>query len=1644
MAGEKNSTQSSELIVQTPHIVRLAQGIDVSQSPQLAGEVERDAFVHLSRWINNIIHVKVAPDTLRATVGAIPGLGTAFAAYDLICDIVDLGTFDEARKEWGYKVIPNWVTTTIDVVGFVPVMGGAVKGFKPAMRMMLDPKFQLHHIRDHLAAIGQGQALVWMEEMVESKLPTWTPKINDELKASVNGLQSNLNQLAQRPGVKLANSVFGMFGASPVERVNGLLNDVKRHGPEFIDITMKGGKNFPGIITLGKRVLTKGRSQGAVSGNQKARTAPKGESETKAVPRNATTGETNTSHRPQNEQYATRHKAGAGPQQERAPRDDCGCQRTGPGGKPATSKKPVHFATGEEILYHTDFTAPGLVPVDFTRCYRSSHAPYDDSLLGARWTSPYTTSITQHDDGLIYHDFMGRNVPLPNVAIGKSHDEAFESFTLRRLSEHTLVLVYRNGDVDLFQSEGANHYGYHGKQPRRYFLREKQTKAGPILFILPAHEAYGRFRHHPYAALLSPEALLVITDGQSLWLECMPAKEDSLIAASPAARAAISDLAAVHAADQKAGLAVIGSSAHHNNHLIQLPHRIGTIEQILADGTRHTHARYRYAPACDAQGTLLSVGAGLDLVEHTDAAGQPRHYAYASHLLTRYTDRHGFGQNLIWDGASHKARCTRTVADDGTEDTRFTYRPELFETEVQEASGTVKVYQYTGQNLICGIETRHPDGFADYAQRLWTFDGKVAKEIDAAGNTTRFTYDERGNLAAVFSPTGATTRYEYDADNNPIKILDPSGKTWQRQYDGQGNLTAQTDPAGRVTQYAYNAQGQLTGVTDAKGGSKKLFYNDAGQLLSYTDCSGKATRFSYNRLGHLISSTDAVNNVTYYSTDALGRVTVVTRPDGSKEHLEYDAEDRPVRVTDANGKATRYGYNPQGSLTERIDANGHRLAYRYNAALQLVQLVNQNGDHYDFTYDAAGNLIQETGFDGKSTQYVYDSAGYLVESIAGQVRTEYERDGVGQLVAKHVRTPTPRGPLHLITRYRHDALGRLTAASNHEGSVLYRYDEAGNLIEEEQRIQLKAGNQKIERVFTLKHEVDELGNRIETILTNGRKLGIQRYGSGHWIGTLWNGHPLADLERDDLHRETVRQLGRQTQERLTQTKRYDALSRLSAQRLHHRHERLAGRNYFYDPVGNLTQIEDSHRDQIRYDYDPVGQLLKATQPNLIETFQFDPAGNLTDGSPQKTTLVNKAGKDHDKWEDGLDYLTEQPQGETRPTIAPVTRNLLRQYLNMTFDYDREGNTVKKIVKGGKDEQPYSLYLTYDFENRLVKVNKPKPGEVMEAEYRYDAFGRRTVKIVRKLQAAQATGTWGISDRMETVSEDITFFVWDGDVLVQEVQPHKTITYLYEPDSFVPLAQVHSDTPDSEYDPQAAQRKRASDEQRQANDEQDAENLKWLKVTDAKAYELAVKAIEERKRNERQEGFERLAYEAQNDRIYFVNVDHLGTPQEVVREDGKVVWLARYRAWGRVYRLEKNEIRQPFRFQGQYEDEETGLFYNRYRYYDPDTARYLTLDPIGLLGGDNLYRYAPNPIRWIDPLGLAKSGKWEKVGNGRIRIDPPHVENTNQQTHAHCQTKSRKQEVVVNKDGTQSHGSRGDISSLTGTEKDYLRGKGFNL
>jgi RHS repeat-associated protein len=109
-------------------------------------------------------------------------------------------------------------------------------------------------------------------------------------------------------------------------------------------------------------------------------------------------------------------------------------------------------------------------------------------------------------------------------------------------------------------------------------------------------------------------------------------------------------------------------------------------------------------------------------------------------------------------------------------------------------------------------------------------------------------------------------------------------------------------------------------------------------------------------------------------------------------------------------------------------------------------------------------------------------------------------------------------------------------------------------------------------------------------------------------------------------------------------------------------------------------------------------------------------------------------------------------------------------------------------------------------------------------------------------------------------------------------------------------------------------------------------------------------------------------EGEEQRLYYFHTDQIGTPLEMTDADGSIVWQATYKAWGAVERLAVNDVEQNLRFQGQYFDDETGLHYNTFRYYDPEVGRFVTQDPIGLLGGSNLYGYAPNTNGWIDPLG----------------------------------------------------------------------------
>ena len=135
-------------------------------------------------------------------------------------------------------------------------------------------------------------------------------------------------------------------------------------------------------------------------------------------------------------------------------------------------------------------------------------------------------------------------------------------------------------------------------------------------------------------------------------------------------------------------------------------------------------------------------------------------------------------------------------------------------------------------------------------------------------------------------------------------------------------------------------------------------------------------------------------------------------------------------------------------------------------------------------------------------------------------------------------------------------------------------------------------------------------------------------------------------------------------------------------------------------------------------------------------------------------------------------------------------------------------------------------------------------------------------------------------------------------------------------------------------------------------------------------------------------------EGEEQKLYYFHTDQIGTPLEMTDREGQIVWQATYKAWGSVEKLTVNDVEQNLRFQGQYFDDETGLHYNTFRYYDPEVGRFVTQDPIGLLGGFNLYQYAANSIAWIDPWGWSAKpphspdiSKWlEKGGSVHSEIE----------------------------------------------------------
>ena len=411
-------------------------------------------------------------------------------------------------------------------------------------------------------------------------------------------------------------------------------------------------------------------------------------------------------------------------------------------------------------------------------------------------------------------------------------------------------------------------------------------------------------------------------------------------------------------------------------------------------------------------------------------------------------------------------------------------------------------------------------------------------------------------------------------------------------------------------------------------------------------------------------------------------------------------------------------------------------------------------------------------------------------------------------------------------------------------------------------------------------------------------------------------------------------------------------------------------NYLYYGSGHLHQISlddevitDIERDKLhreifrtqgklasRYELDPLGRLKRqiATLNDLTEggkgknkvaagynqtavkrSYGYGRTGNLTHSTDQRTGTthfeydqlgrITKAGSElfaFDPAHNILDIPTEKVK--PYPAPSPVGEGWGEGW--------GEGKTAallsddRSVITDNRLKTYNGTTYYYDELGNLIH-RELADGEVQN--YFYDLHDQLVKAEIFKKDGTKETWSYSydalgrrigkgrlkdgeVSDGLE----EETGFVWDGSHLLQEVHSDGRYTYIYtDPGSYEPLAQVRDWTTE------------------------DGESRQ---------------------------------------QTHYFHCDQIGIPREMTDKDGNLLWFGNYTGWGRLKEETKvtDSAYQPFRLQNQYADRETGLHYNFFRYYEPDAGRFVNQDPIGLWGGDNLYRFSSNIQIWIDPLGLA--------------------------------------------------------------------------
>ncbi|MWR51709.1 DUF4329 domain-containing protein, partial [Escherichia coli] len=808
---------------------------------------------------------------------------------------------------------------------------------------------------------------------------------------------------------------------------------------------------------------------------------------------------------------------------------------------------------------------------------------------------------------------------------------------------------------------------------------------------------------------------------------------------------------------------------------------------------------------------------------------------------------------------------------------------------------------------------------------------RVVKKEHADGSVTQSQFDAVGRLRTQTDAAGRTTEYSPDVVTGLItRITTPDGRASAFYYNHHSQLTSATGPDGLEIRREYDELGRLIQETAPDGDITRYRYDNPHSDLpcATEDATGSRKTMTWSRYGQLLSFTDCSGYVTRYDHDRFGQMTAVHREEGLSQYRAYDSRGQLIAVKDT-----------QGGLTRSME---------YDAAGRVIRLTSENGSHTTFRYDVLDRLIQETGFDGRTQRYHHDLTGKLIRSEDEGLVTHWHYDEADRLTHRTVKGETAE-------RWRYDERGWLTDISHisegHRVTVHYGYDEKGRLTGERQTVHHPQTEALLWQHET-RHAYNAQGLANRCIPDSLPAVEWLTYGSGWLSGMKLGDTPLVEYTRDRLHRETLRSFGR-----YELTTAYTPAGQLQSQ---HLNSLLSDRDYTWNDNGELIRIR-SPRQTRSYSYSTTGRLtgVHTTAANLDIRIPYatDPAGNRL------------------------------PDPELHPdsTLSMWPDNRIARDAHYLYRYDRHGRLTEKtdLIPEGvirtDDERTHQYH--YDSQHRLVHYTRTQYAEpLVESRYLYDPLGRRVAKRVWRRER-DLTGWMSLSRKPQVI-----WYGWDGDRLTTIQNDRTRIQTIYQPGSFTPLIRVETATGELA----KTQRRSLADALQQSGGE-DGGSVVFppvlVQMLDRLESEiLADRVSEESRRWLASCGLTVEQMQNQMDPVYtparkihLYHCDHRGLPLALISKEGTTEWCAEYDEWGNLLNEENpHQLQQLIRLPGQQYDEESGLYYNRHRYYDPLQGRYITQDPIGLKGGWNLYGYQLNPISDIDPLGLSM---WEDAKSG---------------------------------------------------------------